>query len=193
MKEHREEIEKVLTFRSTLNKETDRGCALMAASFLESELADLLRKKLVGTKSQLDNLFEFNGPLGTFSSKIKICYSLGFINKATMDDLDLIRKIRNEFGHDYNPIDFSTEAIKNRIGNLKSNFFNSGEVSPRFTFTNTVVGILGTLTGSKKLIKQFEESAIKEPSEELKKATKEMAFKYADEMIQKIKSDSKKN
>lgn len=183
MKEHRKEIEKVLTFRSTLNEETDRGCALMAASFLENELSDLLKKKLVGTKTQLDSLFEFNGPLGTFSSKIKICYSLGFISKTVMDDLDLIRKIRNEFGHDYNPIDFSTEAIKNRISNLKSHFFEPGEVSPRFTFTNSVVGILGTLTGSKNLIKQFNEFVYKEPSKELKKATKEMALKYADEII----------
>ncbi|OXG05069.1 mannitol repressor [Flavobacterium araucananum] len=192
MKEHLEEIEKVFTFRSTLNKETDRGCALMAASFLESELTDLLKEKLVGTKSELNKLFEFNGPLGTFSSKIKICHSLGFINKTTMNDLELIRKVRNEFGHDHNPIDFSTEAIKNRINNLRSNFFVPGEVRPRFIFTNSVVGILGTLIGSKRLIKPFKEFALKEPSEELKKATKEMVFKYADEVIQKIENDRKK-
>jgi DNA-binding MltR family transcriptional regulator len=71
----------IMNFRRELTKETDRGCALMAASFLDYELEKLLREKLVGSKNHLDTLFEFNGPLGTFSSRIRLSYSLGLIPK----------------------------------------------------------------------------------------------------------------
>ena len=39
-----EMFEVVMEFRHSLWKETDRGCALMAAEFLSSEVSDLLRR-----------------------------------------------------------------------------------------------------------------------------------------------------
>jgi hypothetical protein len=84
----------VMEFRHTLNSETDRGCALMAAAFLENELEKLLRKTLIGTNKQKDDLFMFNGPLGTFSAKIKIAYASGLLSENNFHDLELIRKIR---------------------------------------------------------------------------------------------------
>ncbi|GAA4083465.1 hypothetical protein [Mucilaginibacter panaciglaebae] len=72
-----ERYEEVMSFRQELTKETDRGCALMAGSFLEFELQKLIASKLVGTSKVINELFDFNGPLGTFSSRIKMSYSLG--------------------------------------------------------------------------------------------------------------------
>lgn len=61
-----EQAQRVIAIRRELTKESDRGCALMAASFLENELMVLLNSKLVGDKKFKEDLFEFNGPLGNF-------------------------------------------------------------------------------------------------------------------------------
>lgn len=82
-------FERITEIRFTIDKETDRGCALMVASFIESEFENLLRKRLVGSKKfKNENLFSLNGPLGTFSAKIHISYSLGFISKTVLEEIN---------------------------------------------------------------------------------------------------------
>ncbi len=172
----------VYQFRQTLSKETDRGCALMAASFLENEIERLLKDKFIGTASFIDLLFEFNGPLGTFSSKIKICYGVGLISKEIMNDLDLIRKIRNDFGHNYKPIDFNTPAIKSRIDNLKQNFFTKGDATSRQIFNNTVFGVLSHIHGGLGRGK-FDEKPHDEFSPEEKKDIKKNSIEMSKNII----------
>jgi hypothetical protein len=151
---------------------------------LENQLEELLKNKLAGTKSHLEELFQFNGPLGTFSSKIKISYSLGFISKSIMNDLDLIRKIRNEFGHEYKPIEFETPKIKNRISNLKEHFFDKEDnIRSRFIFTNTVLGILAQIHSANNFIVKINEKEHKSMPSEQRKKIKEQAIKSTDELI----------
>jgi DNA-binding MltR family transcriptional regulator len=98
-------------FRSEIDKETDRGMALFGVSRLEVLLKELLEKKLVGGKTHVDKLFDFNGPLGTFSSKINMAYSLGLIPKSTRVELNTLRELRNKFAHSDQAIDFNSEEI----------------------------------------------------------------------------------
>ncbi|WP_439699124.1 MltR family transcriptional regulator [Mucilaginibacter sp. AW1-7] len=146
-----------IKFRSELSKETDRGVALMAAALLDYELELLIKTKMLGTSSFLKDLFEFNGPLGTFSAKIKIAYSIGLISKETKSDLDLIRKIRNEFGHQYTPISFESTSIAALSKNLKEHMFMDLKVSPRRVFINVASGIVGKIQSQKSLTKKFDE------------------------------------
>lgn len=80
----------VMQFRSSLSPETDRGCALMAASFLDSELGDLLRSYVVDDRSVADEVFGQAKPLGTFSSRIDAAYLLGLISANARRDLHLL-------------------------------------------------------------------------------------------------------
>jgi DNA-binding MltR family transcriptional regulator len=105
----RENILEWVTFTSELSKESDRGCALLAASHLDFLIEDLLKVKMVGTKKQVQSLFDFNGPMGTFSSRILISFSIGLISKSYVKDLQIIRKVRNEFGHSPSIINFDNE------------------------------------------------------------------------------------
>ena len=178
-------FEVVMTFRRTLSQETDRGCALMAASYLENELSQLLKSKLIGTKKQIDSLFEFNGPLGTFSSRIKMSYALGLISKETQNDLDIIRDIRNKFGHMYQPIDFETQQIKEKINNLKSHFHEKS-VKPRSIFTNTVLGVLAEIHAETATASKFPEKKSRDFDEQWKKDVKKNAEVNAKEVIEDI-------
>jgi DNA-binding MltR family transcriptional regulator len=142
-------FEVVYQFRTTLTAETDRGCSLMAASYLEAQLEAVLQKIFVGTIKQKNDLFGFNGPVGTFSSKIKIAFAIGLISEEHFNDLNWIRKIRNEFGHDFKPIGFDTSHISNLVKNLKSHYFEQTEVGERDVFTNTVLSVLAHIYTAK--------------------------------------------
>ena len=111
-------FDEVMEFRSSLTPETDRGCALMAAAFLDSELELLLRAFVVKNKKVEDEMFGQSKPIGAFSSRIDLAYLLGLISADTRRDLHLIRKIRNDFGHVHRPISFEDQAIVNRCHEL---------------------------------------------------------------------------
>ncbi len=57
-----ERFDDVFAFRRTLTPETDRGCALMAAAYLDAELETLLRKYFVANRNVQDDIFGHSGP-----------------------------------------------------------------------------------------------------------------------------------
>ncbi|TXI09803.1 MAG: hypothetical protein E6Q76_04985 [Rhizobium sp.] len=131
--------ELLFRIKEELAKESDRGCALVAAAYLESELHDLLRGFLVQqNEAQAKALFDFNGPLGTFSSKIKMSYALGLISAETQRGLDALRKIRNEFAHLHEPVTFGSDAVKQRTNGMLEHV-KEHWVSTRDEFTHKVL------------------------------------------------------
>lgn len=146
----------VMKVRAELETESDRGCCLMAVSFIDNELKCLLKGKLVGSNKLLKELFEFNGPLGTFSSKIKMAYCLGYISKDIYHDLEIIRKTRNDFGHNYSTINFETENLKAKILQLKGHFHDLTK-RPRSIFVTTVISILAQIHSSDLMIESIKE------------------------------------
>ncbi len=112
----------ICDFRSILSNETDRGCALFASSYLDKALSDLLYCSLAIDRNIESELFEGYSPLASFSSRIKMAYYLGKISKIEKRDLDLIRKIRNEFAHTTTNISFDTQYIENQCKELSFSY-----------------------------------------------------------------------
>ncbi|WP_051201454.1 MltR family transcriptional regulator [Christiangramia portivictoriae] len=195
-KEQERNFLNVKKVRNQLNNETDRGCCLMAVSYLDFELERMLKEKLVGSKKHLNLLFDFNGPLGSFSSKINLSFSLGFISKPTLDDLNIIRKIRNEFGHSYELLNFNSDFIASRIIGLKSTFYEPGEREPRIIFLNTVSCIMAEIHSAIESDKNFqekEEDFITNPK--IKQEVRQKAEKATEELtllIQRLEKKEKK-
>jgi len=102
-----------------LNKSLDdldeRGLVLSLAAFAEDALGQLLKAFLLPNEATDQLLEGFNAPLGTFSSRIKAAYALGLIEKDQLDDLERLRKMRNEFAHSWRPIDFENPRISAHI------------------------------------------------------------------------------
>ncbi len=121
--------------------ESDRACALLGTSFLDEQLKGLLESFLIDDK-KIKELFSGYGPLASFSSRINMAYALGFLSKTEFSDLELIRKIRNEFAHELHGLQFSSNSIKNRCSELKScdainDYYN--DLPPRGRFILSVV------------------------------------------------------
>lgn len=133
-----------VAFRQALTKESDRGCALFAAAFLDKALSDLLYLSLVADKRIEKDLFEGTAPLSSFSARIKLSFYLGKISKECRADLDTIRGIRNEFAHHAELISFDNQSIADRCKNLQFSY-HKRESRPRGHFTAAASRILAML------------------------------------------------
>jgi len=89
----------------------DRGLVLSLSAFAEDSLGALLMAFMLSSDASTKLLEGFNAPLGTFAARIKAAYSLGLINKSQFNDLERLRKIRNEFAHTWQSIEISKPNI----------------------------------------------------------------------------------
>lgn len=109
--ESHSEIKQLGEFLAAFNKESDRGAALVAASMLDERLQEILAAFFIDSSASRDLLAGFNAPLGTFSSRASAAFALGLIQENEFKEITVIRKIRNEFGHGWEPVTFDSDSI----------------------------------------------------------------------------------
>lgn len=99
----------------TITPETDeRTMVIVYGAAIDFYLEKLLKQCVKQFKNEL---FDFNQPLGTFSSRIEISYALGFIDENLYKVFTFIRKIRNNCAHELT-IDIHTSPIVNWINEI---------------------------------------------------------------------------
>lgn len=103
----------------SLLKESDRGCVILGAAMLDELLEELLtsfcRQAPQDVKSSVKPLFRGFAPLSTFSARIQVAYALGILPNHVRDDLEIIRRIRNDCAHDWEQLDFSEPRFAQRL------------------------------------------------------------------------------
>lgn len=104
--------EEVAQLFSLMEYESDRGCALVAGSFVEAAVYLAVAARLVDDKDVLDQIFRGpNAPAASFSAKIKLALGLGMFGPKTAERLSTIKDIRNAFAHALRPLDFSHPTV----------------------------------------------------------------------------------
>jgi len=111
MKPVEPEVQTLSYFLAEFNKETDRGAALVAASMLDERLKEILSAYFIEGKATQELLSGLSAPLGTFSARANTAAALGLIQENEFREITLIRKIRNEFGHDWQPRSFEKGSV----------------------------------------------------------------------------------
>jgi DNA-binding MltR family transcriptional regulator len=125
------------------NKQHDRALALTVASFAEECLGRLLRTFFRDVKAAEDLLEGFNAPLGTFAARAKVCHAMGLLSDIQFKDLELIRKIRNEFAHTWDECSFDDEKIKGWVNSLSPpRISRDSPKSHEAKFRSSMFGIL---------------------------------------------------
>lgn len=109
--EQEPEYKEFTEFMNEFNKESDRGAALNAAAVIDEWLQNILEAFLANNKSAKDLVSGFNAPLGDFSSKAVAAHALGLVQDNEFHEINLIRKIRNEFGHNWKGVSFETSKV----------------------------------------------------------------------------------
>ena len=135
------------SFRLAFENESERGCVLVAAAFLDRVLEELLCKHF-SNKLAGDQLVRgFNSPLGTFSSRITAALALGLLTESEHKQIDLVRRIRNEFAHTFANVKFSDSGIKSRVHLLPTHPISIGSAADptRRSFETAVEVLLSNL------------------------------------------------
>jgi len=107
------ELDAILS--KSLFNESGRGALLIATSHVEDFLASLIKAVMpieVSAKDK-DRLFAYPGPLCSFSSKIELAYAFRLIDKSLYDNLNALRKIRNDAAH--KPAEFALEELSQKM------------------------------------------------------------------------------
>ena len=99
----------------------DTSAVIAAVTTFDRFLAILITSNLnkQPTASALSAVFDYPGPLSSFSAKIDLCYAMGWFTDEMKHDFDIIRTIRNKFCHSDRPISFSHPEISALISRIK--------------------------------------------------------------------------
>jgi hypothetical protein len=103
---------------SEIEKQSDRGAAILATAFLEEQLIECIKASLMDDPQIVKNLFRGSGPLAAFATKIDLGFLLKIYSKKMHRQLITIRDIRNKFAHRVRPLSFATEDIAALCRNL---------------------------------------------------------------------------
>jgi len=160
------EIRELAKFSSEYNKESDRGAVLIAASRFDEVLKELLASFLRESSSAAQLLDGFSAPLGTFSARASACHALGLIEDYEFEEITLIRRIRNEFGHKWRDIGFETDRIRDlslQLPWLGPSEHEDGS-TPRARFGFAVMILLTDLLWRQRLVEKERRAARRWPN-----------------------------
>jgi hypothetical protein len=110
----------------------DYEAAMLSANLLEYMLKQAITTKfiLLG-KDHLESIFSDggNGPLSTFSAKIKLAYALGIVSAETRVQIERIREVRNHFAHHKDKVSFKHPSVISVCSLFKKNKHLTNEQS----------------------------------------------------------------
>ncbi|WP_175731506.1 MltR family transcriptional regulator [Burkholderia ambifaria] len=124
-----QEMRAILHADVDLAAESDRGVVLIVANDIEELLEKMFRKEFgshVSGSIQKD-LFDYRGALGSLSSKAKVAFAFRLLRRETYEQMELIRKLRNNVAHNSKEFSFdSPETLKilNSFGDFRELFEN---------------------------------------------------------------------
>ena len=166
MKQLEPEVKELGEFLFEFNKESDRGAALNAAAVLDDWLGNILREFLASNKSSEALLNGFNAPLGSFSAKAAAAHALSLIQDNEFEEITIIRKIRNEFGHKWRGVSFESQKIADLTNNLP--WVGPEELEeksgPRQRFNFTIAILLNDLLWRSRLAKKEKRESMTWPN-----------------------------
>ena len=95
-------------------------------------------------------------PLSSFSSRILTAYELGLIQENEYKQLQIIRKIRNEYAHNWSDIPFETGRVSDLAKNLP--YFGPEDledgISIRGRFNFLIADLMVTLLWRARLVEK---------------------------------------
>jgi len=117
-KKERASLDNLNRFMSLIGKQDDRAMVLSLATFLEDSLGRLLLAYFRTCKATRELVEGFNAPLGTFGSRIKAAYAFGLVTEEQYKDMEILRKVRNHFAHDWEGVSLARNDIRAMVGQL---------------------------------------------------------------------------
>lgn len=115
LEEHLLELNQLLRM---LDDHDERGLVLSLAAFAEDTLGRLLVHFMREPRQAKELVEGFNAPLGTFAARIKAAFALGLLRREQFEDLEVLRRIRNEFAHNWQEVTLERNDLAGLVGRL---------------------------------------------------------------------------
>lgn len=123
-----ESLEKLNKFLSVVDGKDNHSMVLSLATFIEDTLGRLLISYFRNCKATKDLVNGFNAPLGTFGARIKAVYAFGLVTEEQFRDMEILRKVRNRFAHDWEGVSLESEDIKALVGQLSGYYYGNDPI-----------------------------------------------------------------
>lgn len=102
-----------------LHGENDRVFIILHGATLEDILREHLDALFKGlNKDERTRLFDYNGPAGTFSSRLMLAQGLGLIDRNQRHKCEIVKAMRNVAAHCHTKISFDTPVIRDAVLHL---------------------------------------------------------------------------
>jgi len=111
-------LENLNRFLSLVGAQDDRAMVLSLSTFIEDTLGRLLIAYFRDCKATKELVEGFSAPLGTFGSRTKAAYAFGLVTEEQYKDMEILRKVRNQFAHNWEGVSLSRNDIQALIGQL---------------------------------------------------------------------------
>lgn len=105
-------LDRLNRFMDAIREQDDQAMVLSLATFLEDTLGRLLIAYFRSGKATKDLVEGFNAPLGTFGSRIKAVYAFGLVTDEQFKDMEILRKVRNHFAHNWEGVSFERNDLQ---------------------------------------------------------------------------------
>ena len=113
--------DRIQEMMNALKLESDRGGVVLASAWVEDSLTTLILAAFIKeAEKKATDLVKPSGALGDFGAKIELAYQLGFLRTSTYQGLNILRRLRNDFAHLKNTLNFETPEVKGRVIELFS-------------------------------------------------------------------------
>ncbi|MFM9849460.1 MAG: hypothetical protein ACKVP3_20150 [Hyphomicrobiaceae bacterium] len=111
--------------------DADRSIAILGGALVENALKQALLSQFMALGDDEALLFDGSDtPMGTLRRKSCVAYALGIIGPNTLHDVDIIRRIRNDFAHSLS-LDLTFDALEDECKRLRNGAPQS-ELAPQF-------------------------------------------------------------
>lgn len=99
-----------------ISQESDRAAIIVNAAMVERFVLECLKKKMPSAnEEEKQRIFNFEGPCGSFSNRIRLAHALGIFDRQTKREIELIKELRNAAAHCVAPFTYETTEVKGAI------------------------------------------------------------------------------
>ena len=153
--ETRPHLKEFMKLLAVARNESERGTVLVHASMLDNLLRHSIEAFLIEHRNVEKLTAGFNAPIGTFSARTLLAYALGVISQREYEELERIRKIRNEFAHSIDT-SFNDPSVASRCNLLTYSAEDYGDVrvGSRGKFVTAAAGLILALVNRPHYVRQ---------------------------------------
>ncbi|MDQ0463014.1 hypothetical protein QO010_000762 [Caulobacter ginsengisoli] len=116
-----------------LMSESDRSAIILISTTVEDAIESELIRRMPGVADETapySLIFGSDGPVSTFSNKIKMGLAMGILSPDVRRQVDIVREIRNACAHARYPTSFETPAIIEACKHLLADMRVASEKEP---------------------------------------------------------------